>query len=138
MLPQVKIKADILEVIRRIPAGRIATHGQIGAHLGISPVHIAAMMAAMDDADRATAPWWRVVADGGAIGRHAGRDAQMKQLRAEGVVVAPVGIVQELSERRVRSLAAPQPGAPLREEPALPSHPLSRSRGMKGRPTSTV
>jgi methylated-DNA-protein-cysteine methyltransferase related protein len=137
MQPQVKIRADVLDVIRRVPAGRVATHGQIGAEMGIAPAHIAAVMAVLTDDERSTAPWWRVVADGGAIGRHAGRDIQIQKLRAEGLLVAPVGIVQEMAQRRVASLAPVPPGRATPE--ATPKEPArSLSRGMKGRPTSTV
>lgn len=131
-------RADVLEVIGRIPRGRVATHRQIGMHLSIAPAHIAAMLTTLDDAERASAPWWRVVADGGAIGRHAARDTQMQMLRAEGLLVAPAGIVQDLADRRVRSLEAPRPGDQPRDEPVAPTQPQARSRGMKGRPTSTA
>jgi methylated-DNA-protein-cysteine methyltransferase related protein len=136
--PSTRIKADVLAIVRRIPAGRVATHGQIGRHLAVIPRHIATVLITLDAADRAATPWWRVVADGGAIGRHALRDDQMARLRVDGVVLSPVGIVQDLDVRRVASLTAQRSGMSHQPEPALPTAPLSRSRGIKGKPTSTV
>jgi methylated-DNA-protein-cysteine methyltransferase related protein len=132
------IKADVLAIVRILPAGFVATHGQIGNHLQVFPRHIAYILATLDAADRADVPWWRVVADGGAIGRHQSRDDQIARLRADGLLVSPVGIVQDLAARLVKSLISPPSGVTHRPEAAPPAAPLSRSRGMKGKPTSTI
>ena len=100
------IKRDILALVAFIPQGRLATHGAIGRHLGVERRHVANVLIALTDAERASLPWWRVVADGGAIGRHRWRDEQMAKLKTEGVPVAPAGIVRELTERAVRDLNA--------------------------------
>jgi methylated-DNA-protein-cysteine methyltransferase related protein len=133
-----RIRSDVIAIVRRIPAGRIATHGQIGNHLQVFPRHIAYVLATLDDADCETVPWWRVVADGGAVGRHLRREDQIARLKADGLVVAPVGVVQELGERLMVSLEEQKPGAARVDQPIAPRAPHSRSRGMKGKPTSTV
>lgn len=130
-----EIKAEVIATIARIPRGWVATHAQIGVHLTVAPSQIASVVAGLDAAERAQVPWWRVVADGGAIGRHRDRDAQMTQLRDDGVLVSPAGIVQDLSARRLVSVAPLSKG----EAPLPPPRPAaSRSRGMRAKPTSTV
>jgi methylated-DNA-protein-cysteine methyltransferase related protein len=137
----VRIKADVLAIAARIPPGRVATHKQIGEHLQVMPRHVAYVLATLDELGREAVPWWRVVADGGAIGRHLRRDEQMRRLRDDGVVLSPVGIVQDLAERwiadvdaliagRVKAVEVPSGGRP----DANPS----RSRGIRGAPKSSA
>ena len=129
-----RIKADVLAIALRIPAGRVATHKQIGTHLKVMPRHIAYIFATLDDTERETLPWWRVVADGGAVGRHLRRDEQMQRLRADGIVLSPVGIVQDLAERWIDGIAALLAG----RVKAPPPVPKSRARGMRDKPSSSV
>lgn len=128
------VKSSIVALVSRIPAGYVATHGDIGRHLALFPRHVVTVLAALDETESRTIPWWRVVADGGAIGRHPRRDEQMARLREDGVPLSGAGIVQELAERRVTNLSAP-PAAPFerRADPAGAAAP-SRSRGMKSHP----
>jgi alkylated DNA nucleotide flippase Atl1 len=50
-----------------IPAGRVATYGEIGRALGIGPRQAGRAVAFLDDG----VPWWRVVhADGALATRH--------------------------------------------------------------------
>ncbi len=132
-----RIKRDTLAILAGVPAGFVTTHGDIGRHIAVFPGHIAALVAQLDEAERETVPWWRLVADGGAIGRHAWRDQQIAHLKADGIVLSPVGIVQDLAERRVKDLAAP-PVAIAKPADAGPSAKLSRSRGMLGKPRSSL
>jgi hypothetical protein len=87
-------------------------------------------------------PWWRVVADGGAIGRHLRRDEQMRRLRADGIVLSPVGIVQDLQKRWIEDIDALMDGLIKAVEIAAasdaPQAKPSRSRGMRGAPKSSV
>jgi methylated-DNA-protein-cysteine methyltransferase related protein len=131
----VRIKADVLALVGRIPQGRVATHKQIGMHLNVMPRHVAYILATLDDQDRNRVPWWRVVADGGAVGRHLRRDEQMSRLRADTVVLSPVGIVQDLNERWIADMDALVAG---RVPPIIAAERPSRSRGMRGTPKSSV
>jgi alkylated DNA nucleotide flippase Atl1 len=131
-----RVKQDVFAILSRIPAGRVSTHGQIGDHLRVSPRHISQVIADLGDAERESVAWWRIVADGGAIGRHTWRDVQMARLRDDGVVVSPVGIVQDLSVRLMKDLSAPPPGQVTREENIAPVKP--RVRGMKATPQSSL
>lgn len=125
-----KLQTELLAIIGRIPRGRVATHRLIAADLKVTIPQVVHMLAALDDGERRQLPWHRVVAEGGAIGRHKWRDAQIAALRAEGVPVSPAGIVDELASRRLTSLEAP--ASPI--EPSIPEVPRGRSRGMKDRP----
>ena len=136
-----RIKAEVLAIASRIPPGRVSTHGQIGTHLKVFSRHIAHLVTALDERDRAATPWWRVVADGGAVGRHRHRDEQIQRLKHDGVVVSPAGIVQDLQSRLMKNLSAPLPGAPLpgastRPENQAPVKP--RIRGMRAKPQSSL
>ncbi len=134
--PHARIKAEVLALAAHVPAGRVATHAQFSIKLKVISRQIATIFAGLDDAERARVPWWRIVADGGAIGRHPHRDEQMQRLRDEGLLVSPAGIVQELAARRVTELSMPRPGQPKAPPPPPPSR--SRARGMKDKPTSSI
>jgi len=114
-----------------VPAGRVVTIDVLARHLGINRPETAGLVAAQRDVTAGTLPWHRVVAEGGAIGRHRHRDLHMARLRAEGVPVSPAGIVEGLADCAVKDLSQPSPGPP---PPATPSAPPSRSRGMKSHP----
>ena len=79
------IKADVLAIIAALPRGKVTSPTVIGVRLGIMPRHIATILANLGDDERDRVPWHRVVADGGAIGRHRHRDDQIARLRADGL-----------------------------------------------------
>ena len=123
----------LLQLLARVPHGRVVGHSLLAQELDIAVRNVMALVLQLEPAERDRIPWHRVVADGGAIGRHPHRDAQIAKLREEGVLVAPVGIVQGLAERRISDfddVVAP----PASDTPTRPS----RSRGMKGAPRSTI
>lgn len=125
-----RIKSDVLALVARIPAGYVSSHGDIGRHLAVQARHVANILAALDELEHETVPWWRVVADGGAIGRHKRRDDQIARLKQDAVPLSGVGIVQEMADRRVKDLAAP-PTAPLQRGAATAAGGPRRSRGIK-------
>ena len=134
------IKRAVLEIVGRVPSGRVVTLGALGRHMRVTPHHIATILAGLGGSERDTVPWHRVVADGGAIGRHKHHDAQIARLKREGVPVSGAGIVQGLAERVIVDLDSPGGAAPA--EPALDAAPKDRARGMargmKGRPQSST
>ena len=77
----------VLRVVSRIPAGRVATYGDVAAMAG-RPRAARAVGSIMRVAPRPSLPYHRVVAAGGALGGYGGRN-EMKAalLRAEGLVV---------------------------------------------------
>lgn len=77
-----------LEVIRQIPAGRVATYGQVARLAGLprGARQVGWALAAL--APESTVPWWRVVARDGLLRCRSGAREQAARLRAEGVPVA--------------------------------------------------
>ena len=79
--------SQVLSAVRRIPAGRVATYGDIAALAG-SPLAYRAVGTVMRECRDPTVPCHRVIAAGGALGGF-GRFLQLKRdlLRAEGLEV---------------------------------------------------
>ena len=87
--------ARVLNLVRRIPPGRVATYGDI-ARLAGHPGAARAVGNIMRTANRPDVPYHRVIAAGGRLGGYGGREALKRALLvAEGLTV--VGM-------RVRSL----------------------------------
>ncbi|HEY6553104.1 MAG TPA: methylated-DNA--[protein]-cysteine S-methyltransferase [Vicinamibacteria bacterium] len=79
----------VYQVVRRIPAGRVATYGQVAALAG-TPRGARAVgwaLRALDAAQAARVPWHRVVNAAGAISPRPGVSPaiQRQRLRSEGV-----------------------------------------------------
>lgn len=122
-----RMKHDLTAILTRIPAGRLVTHAALAERWNVPPRLVAQLVMGLGDAERRDLPWHRIVASGGAIGRHPWRHEQMARLLAEGVPVAPAGIVHQLAERAVRDLDHPA-SSPA---PKALDTPPNRSRGMK-------
>ncbi|MGE3340187.1 MAG: methylated-DNA--[protein]-cysteine S-methyltransferase [Alphaproteobacteria bacterium] len=101
--PRGTFAAKVLAAVRRIPAGRVATYGDIAALAGSPRAH-RAVGTVMRECRDPGVPCHRVIAAGGALGGY-GRFLQLKRdlLRAEGLTV---------SATRVRNFTAVRwPGA---------------------------
>lgn len=138
--------ARIASHIAALRPGRLTTSHQLARDLRITVPEVLRCLALLQaDADCGAA-WHRIVADGGAIGRHPWRDRQIARLRAEGVPVSPAGIVQDLAARTGPPPAvvadgatgAPGPDASARADGnELAGGAPSRARGRRDRPRST-
>ena len=61
---------DVREAVIAIPAGFVASYGDIGTRIGAGPRQVGRAMSLLDD----NVPWWRVVyADGTPTSCHSGR-----------------------------------------------------------------
>lgn len=69
-------------LVASIPAGRVATYGDIACAAGLSSPRIVAWIMRTDSADL---PWHRVIRAGGVPAPHIARE-QLARLRAEGVL----------------------------------------------------
>jgi alkylated DNA nucleotide flippase Atl1 len=70
---------DLAELVAAIPAGKVASYGDLAAQLGVGPRQVGRVMPALADG----VPWWRVVrADGTPATCHGGRAPAL--LEAEG------------------------------------------------------
>lgn len=98
-MPATEFSRRVLRVLRRIPAGRVATYGDVAALAG-RPGAARAVGQIMRRADEPGLPYHRVVAAGGRVGGFA-RSPQLKAqlLTAEGLIVRRGRI---LDFRRVR------------------------------------
>lgn len=77
----------MLSAVRRIPAGRVATYGDIAAEAG-RPRAARAVGTLMASGAEPGLPYHRVVGAGGAIGGYGGHESlKAALLKAEGVIV---------------------------------------------------
>ncbi|HET9832121.1 MAG TPA: MGMT family protein [Vicinamibacterales bacterium] len=96
MAARSEFSARVLNLVRRIPAGRVATYGDIARWAG-HPGAARAVGNIMRTAKRPDVPYHRVIAAGGRLGGYGGREALKRALLvAEGVTVTGM---------RVRSLS---------------------------------
>lgn len=141
------IKADVVAVIASVPRGKVVSFATIGRCLGIMSRHVSTIVAGLEATEVTSLPWHRVVADGGAVGRHPRRDDQIARLRADGLAVSPAGIVAGLEHAMLTEVARPAPGFRAHDDgPVAASQtgpqpsgsggavPLSRARGRFDRP----
>jgi O-6-methylguanine DNA methyltransferase len=95
----------VLNVVRRIPPGRVATYGDV-AELAGAPRAARAVGTVMRTAGMPGVPYHRVVAAGGRLGGYGGSEALKRALlQAEGLVVSGTRI-REFSARRWRGSPA--------------------------------
>lgn len=129
--PDPRTLAQLAPLLAAVAPGCVVTHRMVASALGTTIPRVMQIVAGLA-AHETALPWWRIVADGGAIGRLSHRDAQIEKLKAEGLLVSPAGIVQGLAGRIA---GAPDAGPfPVHSSGTAPS----RARGMKGKPSSTV
>ncbi|MCB1170841.1 MAG: MGMT family protein [Leptospiraceae bacterium] len=84
-----EMKKDVLLVVKAIPSGRVVTYGSVARFLGISPRHVAFILAGLGAQEARSVPWHRVVSAGGWLNRDRkmGDGRQQFELEKEGVQV---------------------------------------------------
>lgn len=98
----------VFNAVSRIPAGRVATYGDIAALAG-RPRSARAVGRIMSSARRPGLPYHRVVAAGGVLGGFGGRPAvKVSLLAAEGLVIRR-GRVAEFARHRWTGRKATRP-----------------------------
>jgi O-6-methylguanine DNA methyltransferase len=94
-----RFRTRVITVVRRIPAGRVATYGDV-AELAGAPGAARAVGSVMRTCTTRGVPCHRVVAAGGQLGGYGGSEAMKRALlQAEGVVLAGSRI-REFAVRR--------------------------------------
>jgi methylated-DNA-[protein]-cysteine S-methyltransferase len=89
----------VLSVVRRIPAGRVSTYGDVAAAAG-RPRAARAVGNVMRECKARDVPCHRVIAAGGRLGGYGGNlGLKRALLRAEGIVLTGVRI-REFSQKR--------------------------------------
>lgn len=76
----------VLRTVECIPPGRVATYGEIGSLLGLSPRLVGRIMATWGS----STPWWRVTNAAGELPAHVLADAEA-HWQAEGITMRPTG-----------------------------------------------
>lgn len=134
------IKRQVLDLVRAVPSGSVATVNDIAVHLKCMVPLVATLLTGLSEDEREGVPWHRVVAKGGAVGRGPHRDRQFALLMREGVLVSPAGVVQDMGRVCVRDfdrMADVSAGRVAKAQAAMPSAAAgsaSRSRGMRDKP----
>ncbi len=125
-----RIKGDVLGIVASVPAGRVVTFADVGAHLDVAPRHVAYILAMLDPIEAATLPWHRTVSADGRLGTpKSGPDGapQRALLAAEGAAFDPDGRITDFVARRVAVDALPH-GVPVQLRPADAPAPRRRKR----------
>lgn len=128
------IKTGLVKLMGSVPPGRVTTFDCLAAELGASPRVIMGLIDTLSEDERQFLPWHRIVAKGGALRRHAHRDAQFASLIAEGIAVSAAGIVQDMARVTVMTFDGEPAGRERAAASLAPPATGSRSRGMKDRP----
>jgi methylated-DNA-protein-cysteine methyltransferase-like protein len=105
-----RIKADVLRILAAVPAGRVVTFTDVGAHLDVMPRHVAYILATLPEIEKATLPWHRAVTADGTLGlpkSGAGGESQRALLAAEGAAFDPEGRITDFVVRRAEVAALP-------------------------------
>jgi methylated-DNA-protein-cysteine methyltransferase related protein len=114
-----RIKEDILAIVAHIPEARLTTFVAIGNHLDVMPRHVAYILSTLEDEKKAILPWYRVVGDGGALGKPKfGADGiqQAELLKSEGIAIHKMAVIDLLKYFiAVEDLAS---GVPKQSRPA--------------------
>lgn len=130
-----RMAQELLGLIATVPSGRVVGIDLLAQRLGVIPAVVVTLMNGLTEEERDRAPWHRVVAKGGAIGRGPHRDTHFARLVREGVPVSPAGIVQDMARVALTELNVSSRATAMAAVDVTPVHqPLSRSRGMKDRP----
>jgi methylated-DNA-[protein]-cysteine S-methyltransferase len=104
-----RFTARVLTVVRRIPAGRVATYGDVAAAAG-SPLAHRAVGNIMRACRAADVPCHRVIAAAGRLGGYGGNlELKRALLRAEGILLSG-STVRDFAERRWGPSARPSKG----------------------------
>jgi len=84
-------KSKVIEVVRLIPRGKVASYGQIAAYAGMPRAARQVGWILREMGDTENVPWWRVINQKGRISidgnLHADRNLQKKLLESEGIKV---------------------------------------------------
>jgi methylated-DNA-protein-cysteine methyltransferase-like protein len=114
-----RIRTDVLALTRAVPKGRVTSFASIGAHLEVMPRHVAYILATLEGEEEARTPWYRVVGEGGALGKrkeNAFGISQAELLAEEGVVVAG-GKILAFADRFIET-GTLKSGVPPQKRPA--------------------
>ena len=128
-----RIHDEVMRCAHAIPRGKVSTFAAIGQFLDVVPRQVAYLLARKNDVAREDAPWHRVVADDGSLGRpkyDARGRTQRELLEADGVEVAADGRVVGFARKLWRPTArttgvTPTPRMTVRATPRPAAAPAT-------------
>jgi methylated-DNA-protein-cysteine methyltransferase related protein len=97
----IQIKAGLIEITTNIPVSRVTTYVAIGEHLNVMPRHVAYILTTLSLEEKLELPWYRVVAEKGAIslGKLTARHySQIEYLKAEDIQFTAKNYVVDFDE----------------------------------------
>jgi methylated-DNA-protein-cysteine methyltransferase related protein len=129
----IRIREQVLQIVRCIPASRLCTYQAIGEHLDVMPRHVAYILSQLPDLEKMTYPWHRVVSGDGTLGtvkRRGDGRTQAELLADEGHVISGNAVV--FFERAAIAVGMLDSGIEKQQRPAssriAPAGPARRSR----------
>jgi alkylated DNA nucleotide flippase Atl1 len=94
-----ELAAEVLDVIRRIPSGRVLTYGDVAALASGGATARDVGQVLLRHGEGEGIPWWRVLRADGTPPPHL-LDRQLALLRSEGTPLAPSGAAVDLHAAR--------------------------------------
>jgi alkylated DNA nucleotide flippase Atl1 len=94
-----RLAAGVLEVVRRIPPGRVLTYGDVAALAEGDATARDVGQVLLRHGEGEDVPWWRVLRADGTPPPHL-LERQLALLRAEGTPIAPSGAAVDLHAAR--------------------------------------
>ncbi len=97
----IQIKEGFLEITAKIPLGRVTTYSAIGEHMNAMSRHVAYILATLTVEEREELPWYRVVANKGAIAAgkiNSRHQVQIEKLTQEGVKLTAKNYIENFEE----------------------------------------
>ena len=130
-----RIRGDVLKIVASVPAGRVVSFADLGAHLDVAPRHVADILAMLPEPEKATKPWHRAVTEEGTLGAPksgADGEGQRTLLAAEGATFDEEGRITDFAARRVAVAELPH-GVAKQTRPADAPQPRRTSRPVNPR-----
>jgi alkylated DNA nucleotide flippase Atl1 len=94
-----RLATRVLDVVRRIPAARVLTYGDVAALAEGDTTARDVGQVLLRHGEAEDVPWWRVLRADGTPPPHL-LDRQLTLLRAEGTPIAPSGVAVDLHAAR--------------------------------------
>jgi methylated-DNA-protein-cysteine methyltransferase related protein len=94
----IQIKAGVVEITAKIPVGRVTTYSAIGEHLNVMARHVAYILTTLSLEEKLELPWYRVVADRGAISSGkltAKHNSQIEYLKQEEIKITAKNYIDD-------------------------------------------
>lgn len=93
-----RIRAEVIRLVRLIPAGKFTTYGSIAVHMNVMARHAAFVMSRLTEEEAKELPWHRVVGADARISPNMQPSiakVQRKRLRSEGMMINAAGYIQD-------------------------------------------